>query len=101
MDGAQTRIHGQLEELANLWMDASAASLQQVTVLCGEIEATAAHGDFDRRVDRNLLRRVEQLATGAEKRLAECLTIQSRTGTYSVNGSLELLTRVATSGWEG
>ena len=101
MDERQTSFRRQLEELENLWIDASSASLQRIPPLCGEIEESAAANGFPGAIDPILLRRIDQLATHAGNRLAECLSIQSRTGTYSMNGSLESLSRVATTGWEG
>jgi hypothetical protein len=98
-------INDQLQELAALWVDASPESFERISLLCGEMEQAAATGAVEQRVDqgvdRVLLRRAELLAIKAEKRLAECLTILTRTGSYSTAGALEVSERVATSGWEG
>ena len=63
--------------------------------------ALAARSESVGEIDQNLLRRAKLLSTKAEKRLAECVAIQTRTGTYSTGGAHELLPRVVTSGWEG
>jgi hypothetical protein len=94
-------INDQLQELAALWVDASPESFERISLLCGQMEQAAAIGEADQGVDRVLLRRAELLAIKAEKRLAECLSILTRTGSYSTAGSLEVSERVATSGWEG
>jgi hypothetical protein len=96
-----TQINDQLKELAALWVDATAESMRRIPALCSDIAEMAARGEFGGGVDRDLLNRAKLLSTRAETRLAECLAIQSRTGSYSIRGAPELSPRVATSGWEG
>lgn len=92
------RLHAQLAELNALWIDLSPDSLRRIPLVCQEIEESTGRSDA---IDKELLRRLERLAANAERRLVECLAIQSRTGAYSMHGSFELMPRVATSGWEG
>lgn len=94
-------INTQLHDLAGLWMDPSSENLRQILAACDDLTASAISGATDEEMDPALLRRVQMLAGRAEKRLADCLAIQIRTGSYSVRGDLELASRVATSGWEG
>lgn len=89
-----------LQQLIELWKDASPHSLQSIPPLCGEI-LKMAEGEGSVGVDRNLLGRARRLAAKAEQRLATCVEIQSRTGAYSTRGSLETSPHVVTAGWEG
>lgn len=101
MGRTASEIDEQIEELAALWIEASPRSLRRIPALCGEIEELTAQGESAVRIDRSRLKRLARLSARAERRLAECVTIQGRTGGYSMQGSLECLPRVATSGWEG
>jgi hypothetical protein len=47
------------------------------------------------------LGRIALLAEKAQRRIAECLVIQTRTGTYSPRRTLEQSPRIATLNWEG
>ena len=95
------QLDNQLRELAALWVDASPESLERISALCGEMERAALRGQIAGGPDPFFLRRAELLAIQAEKRLAECLAVLARTGSYSTAGSLEVASHVATSGWEG
>jgi hypothetical protein len=94
-------MNPQLQELIRLWVDATPGSLARIPALCNVIEELAANRRFTCEIDRDLLRRADLLAAKAEKRLADCLAILSRTGSYSTHGDLEVSPRVVTSGWEG
>lgn len=96
-----TFINAQLQELGELWMDAGAASLQRIPVLCSRLAELAADGKGSADIDLDLLRRVQVLSIQAEERLSACLAIQTRTGSYSGSGAHELSPRIATAGWEG
>jgi hypothetical protein len=89
-----------VEQLAGLWKEAEMESFAQIPELCDEIARLAADGQFAQ-VDSDLLGRVKLLAARAERRLAECVAIQTRTGIYSTHGGFDVARRVATSGWEG
>ena len=91
----------QLRDLNRLWTELSSDSLGRIPALCDEIEATAALGRSFTETDKSLLRSIELLSNKAEKRLVECLLIQTRSGSYSNHGDLESLYRLATTGWEG
>jgi hypothetical protein len=100
-----SEIDMRLKQLIALWVDGTTVSLRQVPFLCQEIlgeemlsDARNA-GKFN--ADQNLLHHVSLLAAKAEQRLAVCLEIQSRTGSYSIRGALELAPRIVTAGWEG
>jgi hypothetical protein len=95
-----TGIDLRLQQLIALWKDASRASMREIPLLCGEILQVAA-GDGFMGLDPNLLHRAARLSVKAEQRLAACVEIQSRTGSYSTHGALELSPRVVTAGWEG
>jgi hypothetical protein len=96
-----TQIETHLQELAGLWVEVTSEGLRRIPVLCSEIEDLTARGEAGAKVERDLLRRIDLLSSRAEARMAECLAIQTRTGTYSTRGALETTPRVATSGWEG
>jgi len=100
-----TEIDLRLQQIIALWIDGDAASLRRIPLVCDEIAGLAGscgfgNGEFAS-FDRSLLRRADRLSSKAEQRLAVCVEIQSRTGGYSTHGAMELLPRVATSGWEG
>jgi|ERR1035441_466003 hypothetical protein len=90
-----------LQQLIALWIDGSPVSLQRIPLLCDQIEELAADGGFTGNPDRDLIRRAGRLSAKAEQRLVACLEIQSRTGSYSTRGALELLPHMVTAGWEG
>jgi hypothetical protein len=96
-----SQMNERLQELTGLWVDLTSASMQRIPALCDEIAMLAARGEDTEEIDRDLLYKTELLSTTAEKRLTECLAIQTRTGSYSTRGALERSSRVATSGWEG
>jgi hypothetical protein len=91
----------QLRNLNRRWIDLSSDSLQRIPALCDEIEAAAALGNTFTETDKSLLRSIEQLSNKAERRLIECLLIQTRSGSYSNHGDLESSRTLATTGWEG
>ena len=94
------RLNAQLEELSRLWLHATRDSLLRIPILCQEIEQCARGGqDFE--IDSGRLRKLMLLASRGERRMTESLAIQSRTGTYSVQGTHEISRYVTTSGWEG
>jgi hypothetical protein len=95
------QINTQLQELIELWVNPAPDQLQRISTLCDDLAAWAARNEPGREVDRKLLSRAELLATRAENRLAECVAIQTRTGSYAINGTQELSPSVATAGWEG
>jgi len=90
-----------LRQLVALWIDGTPSSLQSIPRLCHEIAGLAANGRYAGNLDQDLLRRAGRLSAKAERRLAACLRIQSRTGAYSMHGALELSPHLATTGWEG
>lgn len=94
-----TEIDKRLEELVALWVDGNGASLRKIPCLCGEIIECAGR-DARLTYSPNLLQRVGLLAGKAEQRLRTCVEIQSRTGSYSTSGALELARRIVTAGWE-
>ena len=94
------RLNLQLEELSRLWLHATRDSLLRIPILCQEIEQFACGGQ-DCEIDSGLLKKLVLLASRAERRMTESLAIQSRSGTYSVQGTHEISRYVTTSGWEG
>jgi hypothetical protein len=94
-------IDARLQQIISLWVDGNPASLGRIPALCDEIEELVSSSECKGDHDRNLARRAACLSAKAEQRLAACLEIQSRTGSYSMQGALELLPRVVTAGWEG
>jgi hypothetical protein len=94
-----SEIDLRLQQLIALWVDGTLASLRRVPILCDEI--TEFEAGVSSVPDRHLLRRAACLSSAAERRLAACLEIQSRTGSYSTSGALETSPRIATTGWEG
>jgi len=107
MEVAQTQnrypsqIEACLRQLSALWVDATPASLQRIPALCEQIVEATTHPGLPQKIDPSLLRRVELLSAKAEARLEECLAIQTRTGSYSTLGALEVAPRLVTAGWEG
>jgi hypothetical protein len=95
-----SKIDQRLKQLVALWIDGTPDSLRHVPVLCEEM-LLLARNEGKLNMDQNLLHHVGRLAAKADGRLAVCLEIQSRTGSYSVRGALELTPRIATAGWEG
>jgi hypothetical protein len=95
-----SEIDVRLKELITLWTDGTPASLQRVPLLCDKI-FLAANLESQMDVDPKLLQRALRLAAAAEDRLATCLAIQSRTGSYSTGGALEHSPHIVTAGWEG
>ena len=96
-----TGVNAQLRELIALWADPNSASLLRIAGLCVQLAETAASGKVVGSPDQELLRRGLALAMSAEHRMAMCVAIQTRTGTYSAGGTFGLLPCVATSDWEG
>jgi hypothetical protein len=94
-------MNTRLEKLAELWVQPTSDSLRRISELCDEVAALFARRESIGEIDQGLLRRAKLLSTKAEKRVAECVAIQTRTGTYSTCGGHELSPRVVTSGWEG
>lgn len=95
-----SEIDRRLKQLIALWIDGTPASLLHVPALCEEM-LVLARSEGKLNMDQNLLSHVRRLAAKADERLAVCLEIQSRTGSYSIRGALELAPRIATAGWEG
>ena len=96
-----SEIDQQLKELIALWIDGTLASLQRIPLLCDEIAELAVPNGCLPHVDRDLLDRAGRLSVRAERRVAVCLEIQTRTGSYSTQGAMELSPRLCTAGWEG
>ena len=105
-----SEIDLRLKQLIALWIQGTPDGLRSVPLLCKEMLCEAmlceemlvvARNEGKLNVNQNLLHRVGRLAATAEQRLAVCLEIQSRTGSYSIRGALEVLPRIATAGWEG
>lgn len=94
-------INAYLQQLTEMWVIANSDSLGEIPILCGEIQELATCAESAGQIDRGLLCRLRLLSDKAEKRITDCVAIQTRTGAYSTRGSLELAPRVATSGWEG
>jgi hypothetical protein len=98
-------IDPRLKQLIALWIDGTSTSLQCVPEVCDELYESVVNstGRDESKLpfDGELLRRVGLLSAKAEQRLEACLEIQSRTGSYSTRGALELSARVVTAGWEG
>lgn len=90
-----------LGQLIALWIEGTSAGLRRIPLLCDEIAELAASGGFKGDFDRDLLRRASRLSAHAEQRLAACLEIQTRTGSYSTCGALEVSQHVVTADWEG
>ena len=95
-----SEMDSRLKQLIALWTDGDSASLLGIPSLCGEIAALAADGGI-KSFDQGLMDRAERLSARAERRLAACLEILSRTGEYSTQGQMGLSPRVVTVGWEG
>jgi len=95
------RIEPRLQQLIALWIDGTLASLRRIPLLCDEIAELAACNGFEGNPEQDLLRRAGRLSAKAEQRLMACLEIQSRTGSYSTRGALEVSPRIVTAGWEG
>ena len=94
-------INDKLLELNGLWVEMSPASLARIRALCEEIgRQTAEANNLAGEIDPVLMRRALILAAKARQRAVDCLTIQSRTGSYSFSGELEASPHVTTSGWE-
>jgi len=95
------QIETWLGQLSASWVDASPTALQQIPALCEQIVEATTQPGLPRKVDSGLLRRVELLSAKAVARVEECLDIQTRTGSYSTLGALEVSPRLVTAGWEG
>jgi len=96
-----SEIDQKLKQLIALWIDGTLSSLRRIPLLCEEIAESAARSGSKLTPDQALLHRVGLLSVKAEQRLAVCLEIQSRTGSYSTQGALERSPRIVTAGWEG
>jgi hypothetical protein len=90
-----------LEKLAGLWIEADAESLREIPLICAEISGLASNRMCSQPIDRALLGRINRLAAKAAERLDACVAIQTRTGSYSVRGGIEVAPQVATDAWEG
>ena len=94
-----TDFNSQLRDLCGLWIDPSSENLARVPDLCNSIEEILAGNSP--KIDGILIFRAGLFAAKARQRIEECVAIQSRTGSYSVSGTLEVSPKVATTGWEG
>lgn len=102
MTRVNTKVAGnpKTSELLSLWIDAGDTALQRVPEVCEQV------GDLLRQglilpLDFETIRRAGILAATAQERLATCIAIQSRVGTYSSGGAFETKTCLATTDWEG
>ncbi len=96
-----SQVTAQLRVLLESWVEGTAASIERIPEICGEIVSKVLHDGLPGDLDRNLLAQVGLIAAAGQARLAECLRIQTRTGAYSTRGTFEASSRVTTSGWEG